>query len=73
MSALGEKENPLPDNDYVNENYEPLQRNSLNTEYIVQKMNACDTLSTAIWDPINKRLGDKVTLKAEVEKQCDLF
>lgn len=76
ISALGEKENPLCDNNYVNQNYELLQHNSLNTEYIVQKMNACDTLSTKIYDPVNKRLGanpDKMTLKAEVEKQSAIY
>lgn len=58
--------------DHVNQNYEPLQRNFLNTDNIVQKMDACDTLTTEICDLVNKRLEadpDKMTFKAEVEKE----
>lgn len=36
--------------DHVNQNYEPLQRNSINTEDIVQKMDTCSILTTEICD-----------------------
>ncbi|XP_057700916.1 uncharacterized protein LOC130921262 [Corythoichthys intestinalis] len=58
--------------DLVNQNYEPLQRNFLNTESIVQKMDACITLTTEISDLVSKRLEvepKKGTFKAEVEKE----
>lgn len=58
--------------DHVNQNYEPLQRNSINTKDIVQKMDACSILTTEICDLLSKRLEvdpDKNTFKAEVEKE----
>lgn len=58
--------------DRVNQNYEPLQRNSTNTSDIVQKLDACNTLTTEICDIVSKRIeADYVldTFKPEVEKQ----
>lgn len=36
--------------DHVHQNYEPLQCNSANTPDVVQKMDACNTLTTEICD-----------------------
>ncbi|MGL5903087.1 MAG: hypothetical protein ACRCZO_10425, partial [Cetobacterium sp.] len=58
--------------DHVNQAYEVLQRNSLNTLDIVQKMDACNTLTTEICDLVCKRFEvglDQGTFKEEVEKQ----
>lgn len=57
--------------DYVNQAYEVLQHNSLNTLDIVQKMEACNTLTTEICDLVCKRFEvglDQRTFK-EVEKE----
>lgn len=57
--------------DYVNQAYEVLQRNSLNTLDIVQKRDALNTLTTEICDLVCKRFKvgqDQRTFK-EVEKE----
>lgn len=41
--------------DHVNQAYEVLQRNSLNTLDIAQKMDVCNTLTTEICDLVCKR------------------
>lgn len=58
--------------DRVNQNYEPLQRNSLSTPEIVQKLDACNTLTTEICDLVSKRLDVSLvqeTFKKEAEKE----
>ncbi|KAK0152254.1 hypothetical protein N1851_006383 [Merluccius polli] len=58
--------------DHVHQNYEPLQRNSTNTSDVVQKMDACNTLTAEICDIVSKRLEVGVardTFEPEVEKQ----
>ena len=58
--------------DRVNQNYGPLQRNSLTTHDIVQKMDACNTLTTEIGDLVSRRLDtglDQKTFNPETEKE----
>ena len=58
--------------DRVNQNYGPLQRNFLDTPDIVQKMDACNTLTTEICDLVSKRLDtgpDQKTFNPETEKE----
>ncbi len=58
--------------DCVNQTYEVMQRNSLNTLDVVQKMDACNTLTTEICDLVSKRFEvglDQGTFKEEVEKE----
>lgn len=60
--------------DHVNQAYEVLQRNSLNTLDIAQKMDVCNTLTTEICDLVCKRFEvglDQGTFK-EVEKQREM-
>lgn len=58
--------------DHVHQNYEPLQRNSTNTQDIVQKMDACNTLTMEICDLVSRRMEVGITLDTfnpETEKQ----
>lgn len=57
--------------DCVNQTYEDLQRNSLNTLDVVQKMDACNTLTTETCDLVSKRfeVGLYQGTFKEVEKE----
>lgn len=58
--------------DHVNQNYEPLQRNALNTADIIQKVDACNTLTTKICDLVSRRLEadqEKASFNPETEKE----
>ncbi|XP_038140499.1 uncharacterized protein LOC119792268 [Cyprinodon tularosa] len=58
--------------DKVKQNYECLQRNSLNTPDIVQKLDACTILTNEIYDLVCKRLEGSIVeenFNQEVEKE----
>lgn len=58
--------------DKVKQNYEFLQRNSLNTPDIVQKLDACTILTNEIYDLVCKRLEGGIVeekFNQEVEKE----
>lgn len=58
--------------DHVNQNFESLQRNALNTADIIQKVDACNTLTTEICDLVSRRLEadqEKASFNPETEKE----